>query len=875
MTVPPHSIFRSALGKLLESNEELKNTLLSAREIASRLSTQTQRLVPNFTDHTVEHMDELWAIADAIFTLEEIQQFTVAEAFALGMCFYLHDLGMAVAATPEGLSDLTRTDEFKRTLNRYVVQGGLSPEASHLLAIESASREHHASNAQRLACDHIPGIDIHLIESQKQRLLWGDLLGKISSSHHWNLAVVDQHLGKIRFPTEYGVVDAAFVACALRIIDFAHINRGRAPRLERAFRATIKSDSSLHWDAQQNIVGPLRENEYLSYTSTAPLPTVDSWWLFYDMAMGLDTEIRSVREYLSDRHASHGRFSLVGVRSVESLEAFATRIHLPDGVQPVDVRVQPDSMERLVSLLGGAELYANDKLAPLRELLQNARDAIELRRSLPGFDIAAAAPPLIKISRETEGTKDYLIIEDNGVGMNKVVLVKYLIGVASQFWKSIDFSKEFEDARKRGFQPIGRFGIGFLSVFMIGDEIEVETARADGPKYKLVLHGVGRRGELHRYSSSGWSGTRIPIQLKADAVPLFANLLHTVQSRAPLLAMRVEVKQSATDAPAYLEPGWAATATEPELKAFLRGWVKYAYYGGVQSEEEERRMWHYHYLREEIESNWPSAPPTVRSSEAVLRSLGDTGGSILVCAQGFAIGKFQCADLTGIIDIGAAELDASRSNLKDARFIGGMKGRLPEHLDVKVRELVRPKVVEELNRLVGYGMLPARLELLRSLASVYGLDILQISTLPWVPSLEHPGNTVFRSVQDVALRIAGKSRAVLALNIGYAGIYKKLTEEQVECIDLPIIVIPIHEVTVDYNIKEKIKRQSGRTVLIGSLDEVLKDAEISQQRFVLFRKILETTASAWAMSTEQLASQEWRLDTESSSLWAVLESKTQ
>ena len=139
-----------------------------------------------------------------------------------------------------------------------------------------------------------------------------------------------------------GPVDLGFIGGAIRLIDYAHINHDRASQLDRALRSDISSESLVHWDAQTGITGPMRQDEWLVYGVTKPLQNVDAWWLFYELAKGLDNEIRAVRDYLSERAASSGRLSLRGVRSVESAESFATLIQLDGTVAPIDIRIQPD-----------------------------------------------------------------------------------------------------------------------------------------------------------------------------------------------------------------------------------------------------------------------------------------------------------------------------------------------------------------------------------------------------------------------------------------------------------------------------------------------------------------------------------------------------
>ena len=141
----------------------------------------------------------------------------------------------------------------------------------------------------------------------------------------------------------------------------------------------------------------------------------------------------------------------------------------------------------------------------MRELLQNASDAVLLRQATSSSEGWNA---VIHVAKEKRSDGTWLLVTDNGVGMSKAVLTRHLIGVASDFWHSVEFFRDFGDCINRTFKSIGRFGIGFLSVFMIGDVVEVETESMHGQRYVLRLRGVGRRGELNEIPDGASAGRR-------------------------------------------------------------------------------------------------------------------------------------------------------------------------------------------------------------------------------------------------------------------------------------------------------------------------------------------------------------------------------
>jgi len=85
------------------------------------------------------------------------------------------------------------------------------------------------------------GLNKFIIEKESIRTKWANYIGEVSASHHWSINVIEQKLGtrgEIPSP-EGGNIDLAFVACALRVIDYAHINSERANYIERLLRLNI------------------------------------------------------------------------------------------------------------------------------------------------------------------------------------------------------------------------------------------------------------------------------------------------------------------------------------------------------------------------------------------------------------------------------------------------------------------------------------------------------------------------------------------------------------------------------------------------------------------------------------------------------------
>ena len=120
-----------------------------------------------------------------------------------------------------------------------------------------------------------------------------------------------------------------------------------------------------------------------------------------------------------------------------------------------------------------SSVYSNKDIF-LRELISNASDALDKRRieCLKDSELADNTKPEIKI--EADKDNHTLSISDNGIGMNRDELIKYLGTIAKSG------TKEFLQAAKENKtqnELIGQFGVGFYSVFMAADKVEVITRR--------------------------------------------------------------------------------------------------------------------------------------------------------------------------------------------------------------------------------------------------------------------------------------------------------------------------------------------------------------------------------------------------------------
>ncbi len=161
--------------------------------------------------------------------------------------------------------------------------------------------------------------------------------------------------------------------------------------------------------------------------------------------------------------------------------------------------------------------FYSDREVFVRELVSNASDALEKLRLKQLTGAAIHEPEReLRISITTDEKAHTLTIADSGIGMTHDEVVEYLGTIAhSGTKKFLEMMKE----SKGGTQDlIGQFGVGFYSVFMAAQEVEVTTRSWEPEATAVKWTSDGQEGyALEEAPADTPRGTSILIKLKEDA----------------------------------------------------------------------------------------------------------------------------------------------------------------------------------------------------------------------------------------------------------------------------------------------------------------------------------------------------------------------
>lgn len=186
-----------------------------------------------------------------------------------------------------------------------------------------------------------------------------------------------------------------------------------------------------------------------------------------------------------------------------------------NGTSPVQEFEYKAEMKQLLDLIVHS-LYTHPEIY-LRELISNASDALSKVRfnALTDQDITDRDTELaIKITIDPKELT--FVIEDSGLGMTEEELIANLGTVAKS--GTLGFMQSLKDQQKElDGNLIGQFGVGFYSVFMVTDEVTVETRSAGPGSQGYRWRSCGQGTYTIEKIDKPLRGTRISFKLKEES----------------------------------------------------------------------------------------------------------------------------------------------------------------------------------------------------------------------------------------------------------------------------------------------------------------------------------------------------------------------
>jgi molecular chaperone HtpG len=157
-------------------------------------------------------------------------------------------------------------------------------------------------------------------------------------------------------------------------------------------------------------------------------------------------------------------------------------------------------------------LYS-DKDIFLREVVSNAIDAITKHKKVVAIG-EGEKPDKYRIDVKVHKKNKTITISDNGIGMTFDEVKQYINQIA--FSGAIDFFEKYKDKTDAQDQIIGHFGLGFYSVFMVSELVEIQTKSYLKDEEAVYWKSDGASGYEMNEGTRQSHGTDIILHINSD-----------------------------------------------------------------------------------------------------------------------------------------------------------------------------------------------------------------------------------------------------------------------------------------------------------------------------------------------------------------------
>lgn len=531
----------------------------SLAEFEPWLSYSGLPFFPEYTDHGPKHVEEVLRTAVSLIRDEAMPVVTATDAAILILAILLHDSAMHM--TEDGFLDLisgrypsdptitgllsdkpwpiiwedylTKARRFDAR-ELYLLFGDHEPverpakdpqkwSRRARMLIGDFIRRHHHRIAHEIALWGVPGASSHRLQLQVDSEL-ADLAGLVARSHGLAVRSCLPYLAEKYDLRQYRDVHAVFLMTLLRLADYLQVQAERAPGNLLRVRAIKSPLSAREWKTHVSVrdIRTTHEDPEAIFIDVRP-EEVASFLRLSNLLADIQREFDSSWAVLGEVYGRWDQLKSLGltlrrVRSnLENDEAFEKSLSYIPRAAAFEA-----SSGDLIPLLV-APLYGNNPEIGVRELLQNSVDAVlerleweeqtgSMKNSLP--------TPHIEITLDISKEGAWLTVSDNGIGMTADVICSYFLRVGASFRRSDAWRSRFESGEGRSrILRSGRFGIGVLAAFLLGDEIEVTTRHLEVGEHEGISFKASPDTELIELQKRKFRvGTEIRIKLSPDAV---------------------------------------------------------------------------------------------------------------------------------------------------------------------------------------------------------------------------------------------------------------------------------------------------------------------------------------------------------------------
>lgn len=540
------SLIESVFENKAQDNTEAKKFLQQwhvAKNYVPQVLNTISQVFPHYSLHDSSHSEAILRNVERVLGSDQIKEFSITDLWFMLCVAYYHDFGMALNG--EDFTNIfkdkdffdfvseTQADKssslydyanvFEQTKEGLQFRSGItlnakSYNAARYLIAEYIRKQHASRSKDAISHDDtfcIPGCQI------PKRLL--ELIGQICKLHTDSFENV-MLLPQIEMGVGSDDCHPRFIACMLRIGDLLDLDNNRFSDVLLTSLPSIPVDSLWHKEKHLSMTRIHIGHELIELSATCTDDNVyditNSWFKM------LTDELDRQRAHWNAISGYPG-FNLPCVGEIKvTLKGWDT---IDGKTRP---RFQIDS-NKAIEMLQGAGLYTAPHQC-IREILQNAVDATSIRifqeseindvkiKSYKEFKDACLNKKIRVCLDKTEKDADFNVwtvsIRDEGIGMSKEDM-QYLFKTGSKNEEKLKLIKRMPEFMK----PSGTFGIGFQSIFLLTDIVNL-TSHKVGKEYMIdsLLYNPAKEkhGAIRIRTSNKLSpyGTEVKFSFQAEKI---------------------------------------------------------------------------------------------------------------------------------------------------------------------------------------------------------------------------------------------------------------------------------------------------------------------------------------------------------------------
>jgi Histidine kinase-, DNA gyrase B-, and HSP90-like ATPase len=501
---------------IIEQNSRLAGSLTTlVSKFSDWIAVNNTEFFPEYTDHGIDHVQSVLNTAEEIIENRAWSILSAEDIYVLVSAILLHDCAMHLSR--EGLWNLisknlyngvllgfdneeewlVRWTNFTSKVRRYdesdytkffgeyrsieiPVRGSSSLDDNQKIILGDFVREYHACIAQVIATYGIPCKDgpYQLFDSEFSYL--NQMAGFVARSHNHGLREAVDLLGEER-KRAHRNMHPSFIMGVLRISDYLQLKSDRTPKILFSTLGFCSPISINEWKKHLSIISThdFHPDDELIFIEAFPDDAITLVGI-KKLLIGLQKELDEFWAVIGEVYSRFESLKSLAITyrrvksNIDNSHEYVDRNY--KDYYPEVLSVRADDQKLFPLLI--KPLYGDLPQIGLRELLQNAIDACNERYGLEceGEVNEQFIPYKVFVTLNFEDNS--LTIKDEGVGMDPETITDYFLKVGSSYRMSEYWKAKYTTENDVFIPRTGKFGIGMLAGFLIGNEIEVHTKLA-------------------------------------------------------------------------------------------------------------------------------------------------------------------------------------------------------------------------------------------------------------------------------------------------------------------------------------------------------------------------------------------------------------